>query len=654
MDDPSFAPVKAEKNSRPKLSGKMTEDDFFRTLSRRRTSQTSGLDRVQTQEEKDEQEEIDRLMSRMFGKSRQAHSEEEKTRHVGVIFKNLTVKGVGLGAALQPTVGDIFLGLPRKLKNLFSKGPKKAAGKPPERTILSDLSGCIRPGEMLLVLGRPGSGCTTLLKSLANQRAGYTSVDGDVTYGGTPASEMGKRYKQEILFVPDEDLLYATLSVRNTLNFALKTKTPGKDSRMEGESRKSYVKEFLRIVTKLFWIEHTLDTKVGNELIRGVSGGEKKRVSIAEAMVTRASTMCWDNSTKGLDASTALEYAQCLRSLTNMARISTAVALYQAGESLYDCFDKVILLHEGKCCYFGHTEDAVEYFKELGFVQPDRWTSADFLTSVVDEHERHVKDGWENKIPRSGADFDRLFQDSKQKERNLKEIEEFEATTKQQAEARHEAQTKATRKKNFEVSFPKQVMACTQRQFLVLIGDKQATFGKWGGIMFQALIVGSLFYNLPDTSSGVFPRGGVMFFSLLFNSLLALAELTAAFQSRPILLKHKSYQFYRPAAFAIAQTVVDVPLVFVQVFIFDIVVYFMAGLQRTASQFFISLLFLFTVTMTIYALFRAIGSLVSSLDVATRITGPVIQALGLCFLHLGSAIFTDFAFSCVYWLSDPT
>jgi len=136
-----------------------------------------------------------------------------------------------------------------------------------------------------------------------------------------------------------------------------------------------------------------------------------------------------------------------------------------------------------------------------------------------------------------------------------------------------------------------------------------------------------LFYNLPKTASGAFTRGGVMFFMLLFNALLALAELTAAFESRPILLKHKSFSFYRPAAFAIAQTVVDVPLVLVQVIIFDVVVYFMAGLQRTASQFFISLLLLWILTMTMYAFFRAIGALVGSLDAATRITGVAIQAL---------------------------
>jgi ATP-binding cassette, subfamily G (WHITE), member 2, PDR len=120
---------------------------------------------------------------------------------------------------------------------------------------------------------------------------------------------------------------------------------------------------------------------------------------------------------------------------------------------------------------------------------------------------------------------------------------------------------------------------------------------------------------------------GVIFFQLLFNALLALAELTAAFESRPILLKHKSFLFYRPSAYAIAQTVVDIPLVLIQVLIFNIVVYFMADLQRTASQFFISLLFLFALTMTMYAFFRSLGALLGSLDAATRVTGISIQIL---------------------------
>ena len=100
------------------------------------------------------------------------------------------------------------------------------------------------------------------------------------------------------------------------MDFALKTKAPGQLSRVEGESEAQYITEFLRMILKIFWLEHTVNTKVGNEFFRGVSGGEKKRVSIAEAMITRASTQCWDTSTRGLDASTALESVEALMTLT--------------------------------------------------------------------------------------------------------------------------------------------------------------------------------------------------------------------------------------------------------------------------------------------------------------------------------------------------
>lgn len=627
----SYAPL--ETNPQPALSKtesqrEWTENEIIKVLSRRRTGQSS-IDRAKTEDPDavGDQEEINRLMSRMFGRTRQANSEEEKTRHVGIVFRNLTVKGMGLGAALQPTTGDVFLGLPRFLKNLISNGPRSAAGRPPVRTLIDDFSGSIRPGEMLLVLGRPGSGCSTFLKVLANQRFGYESITGEVTYGGTDWKTMQKKYRGEVLYNPEDDLHYATLKVKDTLKFALKTRTPGKSSRAEGESRSDYVNTFLRAVSKLFWIEHTMNTKVGNEFVRGVSGGEKKRVSIAEAMITKASSQCWDNSTRGLDASTALEYVQSLRSLTNMTNISTAVALYQAGESLYRCFDKVILIEEGKCCYYGSTDDAAKYFKDLGFVKPDRWTTADFLTSVTDEHQRNIRSGYENRIPRSPAQFAEAFRSSQASQRNLTDIEAFEGEIQQMTEQRRAAQTEKTRKKNYTIPFHRQVWECTRRQFLVMIGDKQSLAGKWGGILFQAVIVGSLFYDQPKSAAGAFTRGGVIFFMLLFNALLALAELTSAFESKPILAKHKTFSFYRPSAYAIAQTVVDIPLVFVQVFIFDIVVYFMSNLQRTASQFFISILILFIITMSMYAFFRSLGAVMGSLDAATRITGVAIQAL---------------------------
>lgn len=512
-----------------------------------------------------EEAEIERLMTKMFGQGRQDKSEEEKTRHVGVTWKHLTVKGEGLGAAIQPTVGQLFLGPFKKIGNLLNKNKKSRMGATPVKTIIDDFSGVIKPGEMVLVLGRPGSGCSSFLKVLGNQRAGFKSVDGTVCYGGVSAETMRKKFRGEVLYNPEDDLHYATLSVKRTLQFALRTRTPGKESRLDGETRKGYVAEFLKTVTKLFWIEHTMKTFVGNESVRGVSGGERKRVSIAEAMITKASTQMWDNSTKGLDASTALEYVKSIRTLTNMTKISTAVALYQAGESLYQAFDKVILLDGGKCCYYGSTDDAAEYFENLGFERPPRWTTADFLTSLTDEHERRVKEGWEDKIPKMPEEFDRAFKGSDAEKKNWQEIEEFESTVEEQRRVREQQTSKATKKKNYTLSFPQQILACTNRQFWVMLGDRQSLIGKWGGILFQGLIVGSLFYDLPRTSAGVFQRGGVLFFMLLFNALLALAELTSAFTSRPILLKHKTFSFYRPSAYAIAQVVIDLPLVAVQV-----------------------------------------------------------------------------------------
>lgn len=313
--------------------------------------------------------------------------------------------------------------------------------------------------------------------------------------------------------------------------------------------------------------------------------------------------------------------------MTNMANTSTAVSLYQAGEQLYDLVDKVLLIDNGKCLYFGTAEHAKQYFIDLGFDCPERWTTADFLTSVTDEHERSIRRGWEDRIPRSADDFDQAYRRSDAYRRNLQDMQDFESELSQRAQMISENTSEKRKKKNYEISFFKQVTACTHRQFLVMFGDKASVFGKWGGLLFQGLIVGSLFYNLPSTAEGAFPRGGTLFFLLLFNALLALAEQTAAFESKPILLKHKSFSFYRPSAFAIAQTVVDIPLVLIQVFIFNIIIYFMANLARTASQFFIATLILWLVTMVTYAFFRAISAWCKTLDVATRFTGVAIQIL---------------------------
>lgn len=125
----------------------------------------------------------------------------------------------------------------------------------------------------------------------------------------------------------------------------------------------------------MFGIEHTANTKVGNEYIRGVSGGERKRISIAESLATSAALSSWDNSTRGLDSSTALDYVKSLRLLTDLMGRTNIVSLYQASDNIYDLFDKVCLIDEGRMVYFGPAHEAKAYFEGLGYACPPRSTT---------------------------------------------------------------------------------------------------------------------------------------------------------------------------------------------------------------------------------------------------------------------------------------
>jgi ATP-binding cassette, subfamily G (WHITE), member 2, SNQ2 len=250
---------------------------------------------------------------------------------LGVIWDRLTVRGTGGTKNIVKTFPDAFIdffNLPGTIMSIFGWGKK---GK--ELNILQDFRGVVEPGEMVLVLGKPGSGCTTFLKVISNQRFGYTSVDGEVMYGPFDAKNFAKKYRGEALYNQEDDVHHPSLTVGQTLGFALDTKTPAK--RPIGMSKKEFKERVVALLLKMFNIEHTKDTVVGGPFMRGISGGERKRVSIAETMVAGGALYSWDNSTRGLDASTALDYSKSIRIVTNLYKTTTFVSLYQASESIY-------------------------------------------------------------------------------------------------------------------------------------------------------------------------------------------------------------------------------------------------------------------------------------------------------------------------------
>ena len=195
-------------------------------------------------------------------------------RHVGIVFKHLTVQGHGVGARLQSDLSTPLFSLHGWARSLIGR-PTRCS---PLRTLLNDFSGLLKPGEMLLVLGNPSSGCSTFLKAIGGEIHGFTNLHGEITYGGVPRTTVAERYSSEILYTGEDDLHFPTLTVRETLEFALQNTVPTHASYFQGKSRSEYIRDYLRIISKVFWLEHAMDTIIGNESIRGISGGEKKRV----------------------------------------------------------------------------------------------------------------------------------------------------------------------------------------------------------------------------------------------------------------------------------------------------------------------------------------------------------------------------------------
>jgi ATP-binding cassette, subfamily G (WHITE), member 2, SNQ2 len=237
-------------------------------------------------------------------------AENIQHREIGVYFKDLLVTGLGASVSHQPTVGSLF-SPQAQLEGI------QEMRHPAVKTILEGFEGVVRPGEMLcmslflpetsynsdtqsiVVLGSPGSGCTTLLKTLSNQTSGYHNISGDIHFSSLSPQDLAKHYRGDVQYCPEDDIHFATLTVAETLTFAAKTRTPR--NRLNDQKRKEFEQTLVNMLLNVFGLEKVADTKVGDAYVRGISGGQKKRVSLAEVMATRCLLGAWDGATKGLE-----------------------------------------------------------------------------------------------------------------------------------------------------------------------------------------------------------------------------------------------------------------------------------------------------------------------------------------------------------------
>lgn len=594
-----------------------------------------------------------------------------KHRRTGITFKNLTISGSGSSMHYQDTVPSPLL-FPFRLGELF--GSKKGS----EKRILNNFSGTVREGEMLIVLGRPGSGCSTFLRAMSGELKGLEKAKESVVhYNGVPQDIFQKELRGEAIYSAEDEKHFPHLTVGQTLEFAAAARTPSE--RVLGASRKSFAVHMAKVVMTVFGLSHTVNTKVGDDYVRGVSGGERKRVSISELALSGAPICCWDNSTRGLDAATALEFTKALKVGSHVGGMTQCVAIYQASQAIYDLFDKAVVLYEGRQIYYGPAKSAKEYFENMGWYCPPRQTTADFLTSVTNPSERVTRKGLESKVPRTPAEFEKHWLESQAFRDMQVDVDEYEKqyppggpALDELREAHSQAQSKHVPTKSpYTLSVPMQVKLCTKRAYQRLWNDKTSTIATIVSQIVMALIIGSLFFNTPETTDSFFAKGSVLFFAILLNALMSITEINGYVFSllfpscpmsnelmkltrvvidyvrihedysyprsmlilvltdaqRPIVAKHVSFAFYHAFSEALAGIVADIPIKFLIAVTFNIILYFLGGLRREAGPFFIFFLFTFITMLVMSAIFRTLAAATKSVSQALALAGIMILAI---------------------------
>ncbi|RYO74958.1 hypothetical protein DL764_010640 [Monosporascus ibericus] len=524
-------------------------------------------------------------------------------RSAGVAFQNLNVHGFGEATDYQKSVGNILLEAGSLVRKITGKGKTKI-------DILRSFDGLVQKGEMLVVLGPPGSGCSTFLKTIAGETSGiYVDEGAYFNYNGLSSKEMHTHHRGEAIYTAEVDVHFPMLTVGDTLTFAARARAPRELP--PGVDKDTYANHLRDVTMAMFGISHTVNTRVGNEYVRGVSGGERKRVTISEAALSHAPLQCWDNSTRGLDSANAVEFCKTLRTQTELFGTTALVSIYQAPQSAYDLFDKALVLYDGRQIFFGRADEAKRYFINLGFECPARQTTPDFLTSMTSAQERVVRPGFEGKVPRTADDFAQAWKNSAEYRALQAEIETYKQEhpiNGHDAEAfrdsRRAQQARSQRPKSpYILSYWQQVKLCLWRSWQRLMGDPGIT-------------------------------------------------ILTLYAKRPIVEKQSRYALYHPSAEAIASVICAMPYQIANTIVFNLCLYFMTGLRREPGAFFFYLLFSFFTVVTMSMIFRTIGS--ASRTISQAMVPSAILILALV-IFTGFVIPIDYMLGWCRWLNylDP-
>eukprot|EP00981_Chlorochromonas_danica_P012460 scaffold4964_cov248-Ochromonas_danica.AAC.6 len=531
--------------------------------------------------------------------------------------------------------------------------------------ILANATGRILPRKMTLLLGPPGSGKSVLLKALSNrlESAGKAQFSGDIYYDGDDIKSDKFLVGKVADYIEQGDTHQAVLTVDETLKFAWSCTTGGHHSYAVAKDEASAAilekgnASFATVHNEIaiLGLNKCKDTYVGNATIRGVSGGQKRRVTIGEMLVCPRPVKMMDCITNGLDTATAYDIVKAIK-VTNLALGNTEVISLlqcmfspQPPPDVYNLFDEVILLCEGHIIYHGPREKAMSYFNSLGYECPFDVDEADFLQELPTPEGRRF-------IAKSGAphrprDLARAWKSSDLYQQLLSEMRSTNAADAKVKSASNNKVWYEDYREKFPNNFWFYFTLCLEREFKVVIRDPAFFAARFGQSLFMGAIAGSLFNNIGKTETST--MNGFLFNSILFSGLGSFSILPVIYEQKAVFYKQKDSFFYPTMAFVFTQNIAVLPLQIVECAAYSIIVYWSAGLSQDydGSRFltFIVINLIFSIFMG--QLFRVLSGCIEEMKTCIPVSGMafVLMILFSGFIQPKSVISDGWIW--FYWMN---
>jgi ABC-type multidrug transport system ATPase subunit len=481
-------------------------------------------------------------------------------------------------------------------------------GKNP-RKILLGAAGSAEPGQLVALLGPSGSGKTSLLNALAGRMpiSKGASLVGDIRLNNVPLSQLPCPLADLIGYVEQEDALFALSTVRETLDFGAQLRLPAGVSAEERAARINEVAKKLALVP-------CLDTLVGgtsfNGVIRGISGGERKRVCIGMELLARPSLLFLDEPTSGLDSCQAYSVIANLKALAEQGH-TVVCSIHQPRSAIYGLFDQLVLLSGGNAIYSGLREGAEPHFATLGHDLPAKYNPADFFIDLVslDYTNADVTKEGQDRVAKLVAGWTNNSPDTSIVMR------------KTLMESRREAPAGMT-------TYFRPLALHVARTWREQLRDKVAFLLKIFFISFFTAIFGAVYFRLDKEQTGIQDRTGLLFFLSMnqaFGAVITCAQIIP--RQLAVVNRERAARLYKVLPFYIACFIVSLPVEALPQIASNAVIYYMAGMR---GNFFIFFVTLFLENMTGISLGMVLSACFKNVTMAPQVA-PMVVILFLIF-----------------------